>query len=137
MNINNPNIYDGTKTLIATLNNDYTFYSFEESPSKEKGFHNPLFVQLERETAVMSHRPGSIESRENIENEFRDRRRLLTNRTVDVYFLTKKFTFKAKTYSNYKKMNTFLAPYILLILLIIILFLVFKINVFLDLSTRK
>ncbi len=123
MFLSNSNIYDGTKSLITSLNNDYTFFSFESAQRKETGFQNPLFISLE--TDAGRERPPSIESRDDF--AFTSKRSLKKQK-VEIELFNMKLTMTARTYSNYRKAKVILAPYGLLLALIFILFFIFKID---------
>ena len=158
MSLNNPNIYDGTRSLIEALNNDPTL-SIIDSGKKEVGFQNPLYQEEQlgkhrslseyndndnRENRAASilnfeslgqdfrkQRSVTILSRENVDQDFRENRRF-KNQIILLSFFNHKLPIKASTYSKYKKISTIFMPYLVFLILMFVLFFVFKINVFLN-----
>ncbi len=124
MSLNNSNLYDGTKDLISSLNNDYTFFSFEASNRNEIGFSNPLLDVLKPD--FTRQRPSSIVSREDF--KFTARRDLSKQKVEFELFNLFNVNLTAKTYSNYMAIKVILLPYIFLLLLFFIIIFVFKID---------
>lgn len=112
--------------MIEALNREN-----ETNSRKNTGIQNPLFQYAHSETI------SSIESRE-IEQSTNSNynRKSMNNQSVKMSVLNFKFTVKAKTYSDYKKISTIALPYLLLLFLLVILFSVFKIDIFLGSQTK-
>ena len=125
MKFNKPNIYEGTKVLIESINMQNELNSRKDTACLQ----NPLFE-------FRSPTVSSIESRE-LDTSPAYNRRLMNSRTVNMSVLKHKFTVKAETYSNYKKVSAIVLPYLLLLFLIVVLFSVFQIDVFLGSQTEK
>lgn len=82
MNLNNPNIYDGTRSLIEALDNDPIM--FVDSEKDQVGFNNPLFEYEDEQRNKL--RSTSILSRENVAQDFRERGRFRNQTIVAIPF---------------------------------------------------